>query len=100
MTNYTELRELVEQWAEDKGILKNGTTEKQALKTLEETNELIEAIKLNDKAEIIDALGDILVTIIIQARMQDLSLLECLESAYDVISKRNGKMLNGIFVKE
>ena len=100
MTNYTELRELVEQWAEDKGILKNGTTEKQALKTLEETNELIEAIKLNDRAEIIDALGDILVTIIIQAKMQDLSLLECLESAYDVISKRNGKMIGGTFVKE
>lgn len=100
MTNYIYLEELVEQWAEDKGILTNGTTEKQALKTLEETNELIEAINLNDRAEIIDALGDIFVTIIIQAKMQNLNLLECLESAYNIISKRNGKMSNGTFVKE
>ena len=100
MTNYIYLEELVEQWAEDKGILTNGTTEKQALKTLEETNELIEAINLNDRAEIIDALDDIFVTIIIQAKMQNLNLLECLESAYNIISKRNGKMSNGTFVKE
>jgi NTP pyrophosphatase (non-canonical NTP hydrolase) len=48
----------------------------------------------------VDALGDILVTIIIQAEMQGLKLEECLESAYNVISKRTGKMINGTFVKD
>ena len=55
---------------------------------------------INDKAEIKDAIGDILVTIIIQAKMQNLDLIECVESAYNIISKRNGKMVNGTFVKD
>jgi NTP pyrophosphatase (non-canonical NTP hydrolase) len=70
------------------------------MKTWEETDELIQAIENNDRAEVIDALGDILVTIIIQAEMQGLSLTRCLESAYNVISKRTGKMINGQFVKD
>ena len=49
---------------------------------------------------IIDAIGDIMVTLIIQAKLQDLSLEECLESAYNVIAERKGKMINGQFVKD
>lgn len=97
---YNELEALVKIWASEKGILTNGTPYAQCLKTLEEVTELFEAIENNDKEEIIDALGDILVTIIIQAEMQGLKLTDCLESAYNVISKRNGKMINGTFVKE
>lgn len=97
---YQALEGLVELWAEDKGILKKATPKAQAEKTLEEVNELIDAIESDNRLEIIDALGDILVTIIIQAKMQGLSLEHCLESAYDVISKRTGKMINGQFVKD
>ena len=32
--------------------------------------------------------------------MQGLKLEECLESAYNVIAKRTGKMINGQFVKD
>jgi hypothetical protein len=32
--------------------------------------------------------------------MQELKLTECLESAYNVISKRTGKMVGGQFVKD
>ena len=97
---YYELEALVVAWAEQKGILKNGTPSAQWDKTLEEVNELGEAIEKNDIDETIDALGDILVTIIIQAEMQGLSLTECLESAYNVISKRTGKMVDGQFIKD
>jgi NTP pyrophosphatase (non-canonical NTP hydrolase) len=72
----------------------------QALKTLEETTELCTAINSDDREEIIDAMGDIMVTLIIQAKMQNVSLEYCLESAYNVISKRTGKMINGQFVKD
>jgi len=41
-----------------------------------------------------------MVTILIQAEMQGMGLEECLESAYNVIAKRKGKMVNGQFVKE
>jgi NTP pyrophosphatase (non-canonical NTP hydrolase) len=67
---YKELEPLVIQWASDKGILTKATPEAQAQKTLEEVNELVEAINSNNKEEIVDALGDILVTIIIQAELQ------------------------------
>jgi NTP pyrophosphatase (non-canonical NTP hydrolase) len=97
---YNELEALVIAWAEQKGIFEKGNPEAQCDKTLEEVYELHHAIKNNDRDEIIDALGDILVTIIIQAEMQGLSLEECLLSAYNVISKRTGKIINGQFVKD
>jgi len=98
--DYFELESVVETWAHEKGILVKATPMAQALKTLEETTELCTAINNDDRAEIIDAMGDIMVTLIIQAKMQGLSLEECLESAYHVISKRTGKMINGQFVKD
>ena len=97
---YQELEALVIAWAAQKGILENGTTIAQAVKTNEEVEELKIAIFNEDREEIIDALGDILVTIIIQAEMQGLKLTECLESAYNVIAKRTGKMVDGQFVKD
>ena len=113
---YEKLESLVIQWAGDKGILEKGNPLAQAEKTLEEVKELLEACTAqknknttftNSKGfvcftdeEIKDAFGDILVTIIIGAELQGLKLEDCLQSAYDVISKRKGKMINGQFVKE
>ena len=94
------LKHEVEKWAQEKGILHSGTPIKQALKTQEEVTELLNAIVDNDRAEIIDAIGDIMVTLIIQAKMQNLDLFECLQSAYNIISKRKGIMINGQFIKE
>jgi len=113
---YNELEPLVIQWAKDKGILEKATPLAQAHKTFEEVQELLEAVDaqendyykftnskgkvVNTNEEILDALGDILVTIIIQAEMQGLKLEDCLESAYNIISKRTGSMQNGQFVKD
>jgi NTP pyrophosphatase (non-canonical NTP hydrolase) len=113
---YKELEELVLDWADDKGILEKATPLAQAKKTLEEVNELLEATTAQDKGfkefvnsknkicktdeEIKDALGDILVTIIIGAELQGLNLEDCLESAYNIISQRTGKMIGGQFVKD
>ena len=100
MMDYNQLEALVIEWADNKGILKNGTPPAQANKTMEECQELVDAIQDNNRDEIADALGDILVTIIIQAKMQNMSLVECLEGAYNVITKRTGKMVDGQFVKD
>jgi len=97
---YRKLEEKVLEWAKEKGILEKGNPMAQALKTLEESTELINSIHLKDKEGAIDDLGDILVTIIIQAKMQNVDLLDCLESAYNVIAKRKGEMINGSFVRE
>ena len=98
--DYFELECAVENWAQEKGILDKATPMAQALKTLEECTELCTAINTEDRPEIIDAMGDIMVTLIIQAKMQNVSLEYCLKSAYNVISKRTGKMVNGQFVKD
>ena len=98
--DYNQLESLVIEWAANKGILEKATTAAQANKTMEECQELIDAIEDDNREEIADALGDILVTIIIQAKMQNMSLVECLESAYNIIAKRTGKMVNGQFVKD
>tara|TARA_R110002020_G_scaffold430201_1_gene639839 strand:- start:3133 stop:3444 length:312 start_codon:yes stop_codon:yes gene_type:complete len=98
--DFFELEVCVQEWAKEKGIFKKGTPLKQALKTLEEVTELLIAIADNDEAEIEDAIGDILVTLIILAEMQQVTLEECLNGAYDIISKRTGKMVNGQFVKD
>ncbi len=98
--DYFELEALVESWSEDRGILDKATPMAQALKTLEETTELCVAVNNEDRIEIIDSIGDILVTLIIQCQLQDLKMEQCLESAYKVIAKRKGKMINGQFVKE
>lgn len=94
-----ELIALTISWAAQKEILTKGTVEKQSLKTLEEAGELVLAVGQKNREEIQDSLGDILVTIIIQAEMQGLKLEDCLQSAYDVISKRKGVMNNGTFIK-
>lgn len=113
---YTELKNRIEKWAEEKGILEKGTPLAQIGKTEEEVAETREALVaqnnnlqtyVNSKgeikgtaAEIEDGIGDQLVTIIIQCKMQNLDPLKCLEGAVNIIEKRTGKMINGQFVKD
>ncbi len=100
MKDYFELECLIENWAKEKGILDKATPLKQAMKTQEEVTELCNAIIDDNRDEIKDAIGDIVVTLIIQSKMQGMTLEECLNAAYDVISKRTGQMINGQFVKD
>ena len=72
--DYFELECAVEEWAHDKGIMSKASPMAQALKTLEECTELLTAINNEDRDEIVDAMGDIMVTLIIQAKMQNVSL--------------------------
>jgi NTP pyrophosphatase (non-canonical NTP hydrolase) len=88
------------QWGEDKGIIAKSNPLKQAIKTLSEVEELLRAISNDDQEEVKDAYGDILVTIILGARLSGLDIEDCLQSAYDIISKRTGAMINGQFVKD
>lgn len=87
-------------WAKDKGILEKSSPLKQHGKTEEEVAELKHALLTNDREELIDSLGDVLVTLIIQAELNGLDIEDCLEVAYNVISKRTGSMIEGIFVKD
>ncbi len=89
------------QWAERRRIIPNSNSQTQLLKTMSELGELADAIIKRDKAKIIDGIGDVLVTLIIVADLEDLDLAQCLEAAYADIKDRKGTLLaNGTFVKE
>jgi NTP pyrophosphatase (non-canonical NTP hydrolase) len=124
--NYEKLSTLVLQWGEDKGIFAKSTPLRQLDKTQEELDETREALeKLESSAqqdlqlefdfideldypnteiealeEAKDGIGDMLVTVILLAKMLNMDSVDCLHSAYNVIKKRTGKMVNGQFVKD
>ena len=77
-----------------------GNARTQYLKLMEESGELAEALLKNDKAEIQDAIGDMIVVLTSIAKFEDMFIEDCIKSAYDVIAKRTGKMINGTFVKD
>jgi hypothetical protein len=114
-----ELIEKTRQWFHDKGIIANSNPLKQLEKTQEELTETRDAaVKLKYLGEIVelqsgvgvdecldllneikDGIGDTVVTLIGVCEMYGFTLEDCLQQAYDVISKRSGKMINGVFVK-
>ena len=99
--SYTDLEMKVIQWGEARGIVQNSTPAAQAIKTQEEVDELIDAIRDGDKAAMKDAYGDILVTLIMGCATADIDLVECLKLAYAEIKDRKGYLTpEGIFVKE
>ena len=92
--------DMIRDWAEDKGIYESGDPKTQYIKLMEEAGEVGRAILKQDLPEIKDGIGDMVVVLTNLAELCDLSIEECVESAYDVISKRTGKMKNGTFVKD
>lgn len=98
--NFEGLCVLVECWAHERGILDSATAESQFLKTVSEIGELSDALAKGTEEEVIDALGDVLVTLILVAKLRGLALTPCLDHAYGIISKRRGRMVNGVFVKD
>jgi hypothetical protein len=125
MTNF----DLIREWAGDKGIYSKGDLKTQTLKLVEESGELAKAVLQNDRDEVIDAIGDCVVVLTSIAELADLhftcnecdgsgttmmgtylvkcescegriTIEKCIASAYEVISKRKGKMDNGTFKKE
>jgi NTP pyrophosphatase (non-canonical NTP hydrolase) len=99
--SYAQLEMDIVRWGEARGIVQNSTPAAQAKKTLEELDELYAAIRDNDRDAMIDAYGDILVTLIMGCACADLDLVTCLGHAYNEIKDRKGYLTpEGIFVKQ
>jgi NTP pyrophosphatase (non-canonical NTP hydrolase) len=103
--------ELIREWAETKGIYEKGDVKTQYVKLQEEAGELAKAIIKDDYEEFVDAIGDCVVVLTsiaelgnkhfnIQPFDKQLTIEECIDTAYNVIAKRTGKMINGTFVKD
>ena len=96
-----DLIDSVEQWARDRCIIPNSTPQAQLLKCMSELGELSDATLKSDRPEIVDGIGDVLVTLILYAALQRVSLEFCLSSAYDTIKDRKGTLTpEGVFLKE
>ena len=91
--------DLIRFWAKDKGIYAKGNSTTQYVKLMEEAGELAKALLNNDKAEIVDAIGDITVVLTNLAELEGLKIEDCIDTAYNIIARRKGKMINGTFVK-
>jgi NTP pyrophosphatase (non-canonical NTP hydrolase) len=91
--------DLIREWAEHRGIYDKGDQKTQYVKLMEEAGEVGRAILKDDLPEIKDGIGDMVVVLTNLAELSGLTIEECIESAYDTIAKRKGKMINGTFVK-
>lgn len=123
METFEELQDKILDWAQERGILDASNPVKQLSKTQEELDETMDAlVKIGDlhdlkqlslidvgnkqaildeyNAEVVDGIGDMLVTIIILAELCGFDSTECLQVAYDEIKNRKGEMRDGLFVKE
>jgi NTP pyrophosphatase (non-canonical NTP hydrolase) len=95
---FEEVQDAVVEWAEKRGITSQAPR-LQLLKTMEELGELCSAVLRKDKEGEVDAIGDVLVTLIIYCEMQNLDITRCLLLAYNEIAGREGAIVDGVFVK-
>lgn len=98
--NQSELTTKIIEWAEEKDIMTKATPYTQFGKLMEEVDELRLGMREESIADIKDGIGDCVVVLTILAKMYGLSIDDCVQSAYDIISKRTGKMVGGVFVKD
>lgn len=94
-----ELHELVKHWSKDKGLDKTDV-KVQTLKLMEEVGELANALLRGDERNILDALGDIQVVMIIIHQQLEIEADATLHYAYEQIKHRTGKMKKGVFIKD
>lgn len=107
---FEELKENVEKWADDKNLLHEENADKQFMKFIEEVFEFksemdvyfdgAKTLKSLNKEYMKDEMGDVFVTLIILCKQLDIDPVECLDMAYEKISKRRGKTIDGTFIKE
>ena len=97
--NEENVYNLIRTWATEKGIYKTGDSRTQYVKLMEEAGELAQALLKNDETEVIDAIGDMVVVLTNLAKLRGHNIEDCITSAYSVIKDRQGKMINGTFVK-
>lgn len=100
MKSFAYLENLIEMWGRDLQIIQNGKPMGQAIKTAEEVVELLAAINAQNHEETMDAIGDIIVTLVMICAQIGVTIPQCMEMAYESIKDRKGYLLpTGVFVK-
>ena len=97
---FEEISQNVLIWAKEKDILKPDNHLKQLGKIMSEVGEFADEVIKENKQGQIQELGDVFVTLIIIAEQLNLNPVKCLEIAYNKIKDRQGKTINGTFIKD
>ncbi|AYP29666.1 DNA binding protein [Streptococcus phage SW18] len=100
----TDLITKINEWAISHGLDK-GNPKIEWMKVTEEVGEIRDVfLKPNDfddpELALKDAIGDSIVTLVVLCLQLGYDVEECLKIAYNNIKDRQGKMVNGTFVKE
>ena len=90
----------IRNWARDRNLYQKGDSKTQYVKLMEEAGELAQALLKQDKAEIKDAIGDMVIVLANLSELEGFKIEDCIDESFNVISKRTGKMVNGTFVKD
>jgi len=88
----------IEGWHEARNLIKGSTDQAQYVKLIEEAGEL--AGNIARGKDVKDDIGDMVVVLINIARRNGLTLEDCVQTAWDDIKDRRGKMVDGVFIKE
>jgi len=92
--------DLIREWASERGLYDKGDPKTQALKLVEEVGETCRAILKEDHKEVVDGIGDCVVVLTNLAELMNTNIETCIDIAYNEISNRTGKMVNGTLKKD
>ena len=94
------LLQRIAQWGRDRNIIGGATSLQQFTKLVSEVAELGDkGLAKRDIEQIKDGIGDIIVVLCMIAGIEEVSIEECLEAAYNDIKDRRGVLFEGVFVK-
>jgi NTP pyrophosphatase (non-canonical NTP hydrolase) len=92
--------DLIVGWAAAKDLVGIERAFPQMVKLTEEVGEVAHAVARKDLVLLKDGIGDVGVVLTILAAQHDLTIQECIMSAWDVIKGRTGKTVDGVFIKD
>ena len=88
----------IKQWHHDRNLIDVSDDKTQFAKLIQEAGELLDNICKGK--DIKDDIGDMIVVLINIAERNDISLTECIKTAWEDIKDRKGQMRDGVFIKE
>lgn len=88
----------IKKWGAERGITDEDPS-RQLNKLTEELGELAEGFNEQVLEQIEDSLGDMFVVMTLFAEQNGLYIVDCIQSAYETIKDREGKTVDGVFVK-
>ncbi|WP_323058328.1 MazG-like family protein [Limosilactobacillus reuteri] len=96
---FEEFISKLKQWAAQRNLL-DKDPHVQFTKIVEELGETSAAYNKQKHTELVDSIGDLLVTIVVFCHQVGIDPQEAYNYAWHQITNRKGKTVNGVFIKE